>query len=86
MHDDGELEIDATSFYTGGHFGLFIDLRTMAENSLHGSGLRLVNSEGGIQLELKRTTSGSGNVNCYIYIISDAQANLLNGQLDSIQY
>ena len=44
----------------------------MAENSLHGSGLRLVNSEGGIQLELKRTISGSGNVNCYIFKISDA--------------
>ena len=42
-----EIEIDAT-FYTGGHFGLFVDLRTMAENILHGSGLRLVKSEGGI--------------------------------------
>ena len=81
-----ERGADVTSFYTGGHFGLFIDLRTMAENSLHSSGLRFANSAGGIELELKRTTSGLGNVNCYIFIISDAQVNLLNGQLDSIQY
>ena len=89
MPTDGleeEREVDATSLYMGGHFGLFIDLRTMAENSLHGSGLRLVNSEGSIQLELNRVTSGSGNVNCYIFIISDAQANVMNSQLESVQY
>ena len=45
----------------------------MRDNDLHGSGLRLVNREEGIQLAIDRKASGSGNVKCYIFILSDAQ-------------
>ena len=41
--------LDATDFYTGDRFALFIDLRSMKENNLHGSGLRLVNTKEGVQ-------------------------------------
>lgn len=81
-----ETAMTPISYYTGNQFGLFVDLRSTSDNTLHGSGLRLVNSKGGVQLEMKRSTSGSGNLNCHVFVISDAQVNLLNGQLDSIQY
>ena len=34
--------MNATDFYTGDKFGLFIDLRSMEVTQLHGSGLRMV--------------------------------------------
>ena len=40
--------LDATDFYTGDRFALFVDLRSMKENNLHGSGLRLVNTKEGV--------------------------------------
>ena len=47
--------LDATDFYTGDRFALFVDLRSMKENNLHGSGLRLVNTKEGVQFRLKET-------------------------------
>ena len=78
--------MNATKFYTEDKFGLMIDLRSMADHSMHGSGTRLVNTKDGVQLELERNASGSGNVNCHIYVISDAQMNILGRQLESVQY
>ena len=78
--------MNATKFYTENKFGLMIDLRSMADHSMHGSGTRLVNTKNGVQLELERNKSGSGNVNCHIYVISDAQMNILGRQLESVQY
>ena len=78
--------LDATDFYAGDRFALFVDLRSMKENNLHGSGLRLVNTKEGVQLSIKRNTSGSGNVKCYIFILSDAQINIVNKELESVTY
>ena len=78
--------LDATDFYTGDRFALFVDLRSMKENNLHGSGLRLVNTKEGVHLSIKRKTSGSGNANCNIFILSDAQINIVNKELESVTY
>ena len=59
-------------FYTGDRFGLLIDLRSMADQTMHGSGTRLVNTTDGVQLEIERKTTGAGDVNCHIFVISDA--------------
>ena len=71
----------ATDVYTGDGFALFIDLRSMKENNLHGSGSRLVNTKG-VQLSIKRNTSGSGNAKCNIFILADAQINIVNKELE----
>ena len=73
-------------FYAKNKFGLLIDLRSMGNQKMHGSGTRLVNSTDGIQLEIERDGKGSGTVNCHIFIISDSQFNIINRQLDSVQY
>ena len=70
-------------FHTEDKFGLLIDLRS---NEMRGSGTRLVNTTDGIQLEIERNATGSGNVNCHVFIISDSQFNIMNKQLDSVQY
>ena len=58
-------------FYTGNRFGLFIGLRSMADQTTQGSGTRLVNTTDGVQLEIERNTTGSGEVNCHIFVTSD---------------
>ena len=73
-------------YLTGNKFGFFLDLRSMAGTNMHGSGQRLVNSENGVQIAITRTTSGSGNVRCHIFSISDAQLNIMERQLLDIQY
>ena len=72
-------------YYAKDKFGFLIDLRSMASQKMHGSGTRLVNTTDGVQLEIKRA-SGKGNFNCHVFVISDAQFNIQNRQLDSVQY
>ena len=69
-------------FYAKDKFGLLIDLRSMASQEMHGSGTRLVNTTDGVQLEITRT-SGGGKYNCNVFVISDAQFNIQNRQLQS---
>ena len=73
-------------FLAEDRFGLLIDLRCMADRNMHGSGQRLVNSTDGVQLELERTASGSGTINCQVFVIADAQFNILGNQMNDVQY
>ena len=72
-------------FYTEDKFGLLIDMRSMVSQEMHGSGTRLVNTTDGVQLRIERTT-GKGPFNCHVFVISDAQFNIQNRQLSSVQY
>ena len=78
--------ITLAKYLTSNKFGFFFDLRSMAGTNMHGSGQRLVNSENGVQIAITRNTSGSGNVKCHIFSISDAQLNIMERQLLDIQY
>ena len=60
--------------------GLFIDLSSMADSSMHGRSIRLVSTKYSVHLEIERSASSSGNVNCHIFVISDSH------QLQSVQY
>ena len=73
-------------FYTDDKFGLLIDLRSMASQEMHGSGTRLVNTTDGVQLEIERDAKGSGTVNCHVFIIADSQFNIMQKQLQSVQF
>ena len=44
--------MNATDFYAGDRFGLFIYLRSMRDSNLHENGLRLVNTKEGVQLAM----------------------------------
>jgi len=56
-----------TMLYTDNNFGLLIDLRSMADTTMHGSGVKLVNTNDGVFLEVDRKTSGSRNVKCHFF-------------------
>ena len=82
----GIPNMNLTKYLTGNKFGPFIDLRSMADTTMHGNSQRLVNTQDGIQLILERNTTGSGTVKCHIFSISDSQMNIMNKQLQSVQY
>ena len=44
-------------YLTNNKFGLWIDLRSMADTTMHGNGQRLVNAQNGVQLEIDRNAS-----------------------------
>ena len=81
----GWPNMNLIKYLTGNMFGLWVDLRSMADTTLHGNGQRLVNTQDGVQLEIERTASGSGNTNCHIFTISDSQMNIMGRQLESVQ-
>ena len=82
----GRPNMTLAKYLASNKFGLWIDLRSMADTTMHGNGQRLVNTQDGVQLEIERTASGSGTTNCHIFTVSDSQMNIMNQQLESVQY
>ena len=78
--------MNVEKFYTDNKFCLLIDLRSMEDHAMHGSGTCLVNTKDGVQLELEWDVSGSGKVNCHVFVFSDSQMNITGQQLESVQY
>ena len=83
---NGRPNMTLAKYLTSNKFGLWIDLRSMADTTMHGNGQRLVNSQDGVQLEIDRKASGSGTTNCHIFTVSDSQMNIIKQQLESVQY
>ena len=81
----GRPNMDFFKYIAENKFGLFIDLRSMANINLHGSGTSLEKTKNGIHLAIERVASGSGNVYCHVYTISDAQMNIKYQQLENVQ-
>ena len=75
-----------SNFYAGDMFGLWIDLRTFPDEEIHGCGFHLVSTSNGVKLKIRRKAGGSGKVTCYIYIVSDAIMEVMDGGLSSIKY
>ena len=83
---NGRPNMTLAKYLTNNKFGLWIDLRSMADTTMHGNGQRLVNSQNGVQLEIDLSPSGSNNTNCYIFTVSDSQMNIMSQQLESVQH
>ena len=83
---DGRPNMTLAKYLADNKFGLWIDLRSMADTTMHGNGQRLVNTQDGVQLEIVRKASGSGITNCHIFTISDAQMNIQSQQLESVTF
>ena len=79
-------DMTLVKYLTANKFGLWIDLRSLTDTTMHGNGQRLVNTQDGVQLEITRTASGSGTAFCHIFTISDAQLNIMARQLESINF
>ena len=83
---DGRPNMTLAKYLADNKFGLWIDLRSMDDTTMHGNGQRLVNTQDGVQLEIVRKASGSGITNCHIFTVSDSQINIMGQQLESVQF
>ena len=63
----GKENSSMTQIYAGDRSALFIDIRSMKENDLHGSVMRLVNTKDGVQLSINRKLEGTRNVKGHIF-------------------
>ncbi len=70
--------------YSQDKFGLFIDLRSFSDNAFHGSGIKVMNTKDGIQLQIKKT--GTTACQAYIFLLADAMLSIQNGRLKSVAY
>ena len=75
-----------SNFFSGERFGLWIDLRTFPDSEIHGGGFALDSTSDGVKLEIRRKAGGSGKVTCYIFIVSDALVEVMNGGLVQALY
>ena len=62
--------------YLTAKYALWIDLRMIDENALHGTGRRIENPLEGITLQIEKKAEKVGNLNASIYLIMDAQMNI----------
>ena len=86
MESLGGDMIYPSNFYAGERFGLWIDLRTFPDSEIHGGGFTLDSTSDGVKLEIRRKAGGTGKVTCYIFIVSDALVEVMNGGLNEIKY
>ena len=66
-------------------FGLWLDLRSTEDNTLHGSGKSIQNTKDGIQLAITKSDK-TGPYKMHIFIVSDSQFNVQNCQITSVQH
>jgi hypothetical protein len=64
-------------------YGLFLDMRSTVDNTLHGSGKKI---EGPIRIEIEKKAETAGNLDAYVYYIQDAQLNFEAGRLINVIY
>ena len=77
--------VNIASYYTD-KYALWLDFRTIDDNSLHGSGRRLKNTSEGIRLQITKEAGASGKLSCYLYIFQDAQINISDAQFLNVVY
>ena len=83
---DADLATNDQTTYFQNQYGLWLDFRTTDDQTLHGSGRRIENASEGITLQLDKTAQTAGTLNCYIYLLTDTQLNIGNGQFISAIY
>ena len=72
--------------YLTDKYALYLDFRTIDENTLHRTGRKIENASEGIALLIEKKAESAGNLNAYIYLIMDAQLNIQNGAFVSAIY
>ena len=72
--------------YLTNNYALWLDFRTIGENSLHGTGRRIENASEGITLQIEKKAEAAGKLNAYVYLIMDAQLNIQDGRFVSVLY
>ena len=79
-----EKTVPVRDFYKD-QFVCVIDLRTYEDSNVFGVGKKLVNTQSGVLLEIKKLAT-TANVVCKIFVVSDGMLNIRNKNLERVQY
>ena len=81
IQEDLQLHnVNIASYYTE-KYALWLDFRTIDDNTLHGSSRRLENTSEGIRLQKTKEAETVGKLSCYLYLFQDAQFNISDAQV-----
>ena len=80
------LQLVSVGEYLTDRYALWLDFRTIDENSLHKTGRRIENASEGITIQIEKKAESAGSLNAYIYLIMDAQLKIQNGAYVSALY
>ena len=72
--------------YIAHNYTLWLDFRTINENTLHRISGRIENTSKGATLQIEKKAGMAGVLKAYIYLIMDAQLNIKDGVFHSIDY
>ena len=80
-----ELELGDVSLpdYLTTKFGLWLDMRSTDDDSLHGSGRKIEGASQSIQIEIEKKAESAGNLDAYVFYIQDAQINFQDSRMMS---
>ena len=83
-----ELHLTETTLekYLTTNFGLWLDLRSTDDSSLHGTGRKIENASEGITIQIEKKAGSNEPINLYLFIIQDAQINFEDGRFKEVQY
>ena len=79
-----EKSVPIRDFYKD-QFACVVDLRTYEDSNVFGVGRKLVNTQSGVLLEIKKLATAA-NVLCKIFVVSDGLLNIRNKNLERVQY
>ena len=79
-----EKSVPIRDFYKD-QFACVVDLRTYEDSNVFGVGRKLVNTQSGVLLEIKKLAT-TANVLCKIFVVSDGLLNIRNKNLERVQY
>ena len=78
-------DVNITSYYTD-KYALWLDFRTIDDNTLHGSGGRLENTSERIRLQTTKGAETADKLSCYLYLFQDAQITISDAQFLNVVY
>ena len=79
-----EKTVPIRDFYKD-QFACVVDLRTYEDSNVFGVGKKLVNTQSGVLLEIKKLVTTT-NMLCKIFVVSDGMLNIRNKNLERVQY
>ena len=81
--EDFDRFITIRQFYND-KYELAIDLRAIEDNSRHGAGKKVINTQIGVLLKIAKLPA-TVDVKCRIYVLSNGLVNFVSNNLQSIQ-
>ena len=83
-YETDTLTLTLTDFFSKNKFALVIDLRTYPDNDVSGDGRKVLNTQNGISLGIKKDRTSEDLV-CNTFVVSDRYLNFVNMMFQNLE-